>query len=161
MGAYDPPKSKYNCDDYIQIYNYSDKAIYFQLSCDSLNISKLVQLFYIQIGSSFDGETYKIDTSIQIINRSPNRVPAFTKIEYNHISVPPRNSNLWHKFAKKCDSETIKIYFFSEETMRANTWTTIVYKQLFEQKLELTVNDIEEMDWLIRYDPSLRQVELH
>ena len=53
-----------------------------------------------------------------------------------------------------CDDSLLKLYFIKESVLSNNEWETIREKQLYEQKVTLTLDDLKNNDWIYIYDPD-------
>ena len=125
-----------SCDpkfDELQIHNYSGQAIYRFYTCsDTIDALPELALF----------ETFERNGKKEL-SAPIYRIPAY---EYKPILMWGLTT-----FIKDCDKSTIKIFFIREKTMKEKRWTEIVQGQLYIKKMELSVEDLEKLDWVVTY----------
>ena len=120
----------------INIYNNTDSAVYIYYSCsDSIFLTSQLVLFDTIINNGIE----------KII--SPNyRVNAYSS---GGIGAKGRKNLI-----NNCADKKLRLFFIKEETMKNYCWNDIYIWQLYEKKIILTIDEMEETDWTVTYQPE-------
>lgn len=140
----------YGCPSYdspsgiLTVHNYSDSAIYVYCTCsDSVKSKPKLNLFEKIKADIIDEHGQKKDSIY-----SPNyRVNPYTYSEIN-VWGTVKNPELY------CNNDIIYLFFIKESIMRTKKWEDICKYQLYEQKRLLTKDELNRIDWLIKYSPK-------
>lgn len=63
--------------------------------------------------------------------------------------------NGWEDFInEECEDGKLKIYILENNLFKTYPWDTIVNKQLYSKKYEMSIKDLSAKDWTIFYDGS-------
>ena len=77
-----------------------------------------------------------------------NRVDSFSYTYFHDDGL-----NTKGKFKPFPDKNYVNFFFIKETTMKSYTWEEIVAKQLYENKVRYTYDQLEEMNYEISYNP--------
>jgi RHS repeat-associated protein len=66
---------------------------------------------------------------------------------FQHIGLPANNSII-----KNCKDKKLRIFFIKEEIMREHSWEEICSKQLYEKKITLTEEELQQNNWVVVYE---------
>ena len=99
------------------------------------------------------GSTFYPDTSIYSGIPNPILDPNFTMV------LPDENNTrvLWGKdcielaFKFSIPSDTMMIYVFDAKTLKVNTWETVKSNYLVLRRYDLSLQDLESLNWIIAY----------
>ncbi len=138
--TYDPAPGKLN------IRNNSDEAVYVYLKCGETNTLPLepkLDLFHFISANMEDlnGDTIK---------------PHFISPDYriNAYSYGVLNIGGNQKQQQlQCKEKVVTLFFIAEKTMRDYSWEEICSKQMFDKKIILTEEELENNDWVYIYTP--------
>jgi len=117
------------CDSFdfrVRIENKSNKDIYFIWSNDTV-IAPAV------LGTVMDGNIHESDW---------RRIPVNSGQQYGGLDS-------WETVFKFDPDYTQHLFIFYEETLKNHPWDTIEKYSLFDQRIDLTLEDIEKSDWKI------------
>ncbi len=69
----------------------------------------------------------------------------------NSVGVGGLYNRSWKNFIENCDSKTIKIFFFEEETLEREKRKNTVKNRNYLKKTELSLKEIKEKKWEIEF----------
>jgi hypothetical protein len=120
----------------ISILNVSDSAIYVTYSfTDSFPSDRKLTLFQIEY----------FNDSCHIV--SPNyRINAHSS---GGIGISGRE-----ELVNEAKDGKLRIFFIKEKTIRENSWEDISKKEIYEKKITLTIEELQKLNWTIRYSCS-------
>ena len=118
-------------DDRLTIVNKTKDDIFYSLSTiDSVSINPL------RIVNSAD--TVFFDSQIVLADSI-----------YKHGLIGP---NEWEYFINRdCQDSTLRIFIFEKKLILNTPWDSIVAKQQYSKKYELTVKELEKLNWQVVY----------
>lgn len=133
----DPPTGE------LRILNYTDSAIYVYSTCsDSLPYEYGLKLFVNYGGGTDECGNKMRDTS------SPNyRINAYSYGTISGFGSPEKRQT-------QCTDNKLRLYFIKEITMRAKTWEEIYKNQLYEKKMILTQEQLNNLCWKVTYEAT-------
>lgn len=119
-------------DDRLTIVNKTKDDIFYSLSTiDSVSINPL------RIVNSAD--TVFFDSQIVLADSI-----------YKHGLIGP---NEWEYFINRdCQDSTLRIFIFEKKLILNTPWDSIVAKQQYSKKYELTVKELEKLNWQVVYE---------
>lgn len=120
-----------DCHKHINIINNSDNAIYVM------------------------GDTHYPDTSYFGYFSSPISDSFSNKITSNSESNRPlQNRDCWEtvfNYGVQIPSDTLMIFIFDEKVLKSVKWETIVKDYMVLKRYDLSLQDLESMNWTITY----------
>lgn len=133
----DPPTGE------LKILNYSDSAVYVYSTCsDSLPYEYGLKLF-VNYGGGVDECGNRMRDTI-----APNyRVNAYswgTLSGFGNAENPKIT----------CGNNKLRLYFIKEATMRTKSWKEIYKGQLYEKKMVLTQQQLNNLCWKVVYETN-------
>lgn len=133
---YDPPSGT------IEVYNDSDSSIYVSTNCTEV-MPKFPEL--------------------RLFLKSPAKMVDENGKRINEIFIPDYKVYP-HKMSKiagfgsfknpKIDCQKIYIFFIKESTLKERSWNEIYINQLYEKKLKFTNQELDSLQWKIRYSTN-------
>ena len=134
--VYDPPNPGAT-----YIYNCSDKAIYVYYSKNGkLEIEPRLELF----------EPKKEEFMFENIGCAKLLQPPMYRVNaYEQKEMSNEYLEEWGH-----DEDTLVFFFITEKTMKESSWEDIVYKQLFEKKISLTIEEYHDLFKVVTYTPN-------
>jgi hypothetical protein len=132
----------------VDIRNYSDRPIYFYESWDdSLALNPSLDLF---VNISYPDTT----KTFRIMWRSADTIyaPSYRIDAYNVGSIVVSGSPERPKFPNKTD--TLSLFFITEETMRNYSWEEIWRQQMYVKKVSFSEADMQKRHWAYTYYPQ-------
>ncbi len=128
----------------IDIFNYSDSAIYVYQSCsDSLSCEPALDLFLVERVPRTDAEGNRMKDTI---------APDYRINAYSYGIIYAFGSS--EKPTIPCDGEYLTLFYIKETTMRTNSWDEICKNQLYERKVKFTNQELDASSWKITYEPK-------
>lgn len=139
--AFDPKREPMltitnNTKDAMYIYYSSKESIQLQPEL-KLEILKNVYIYTDTNGIRHYSDVYP-----------ENRVDSFSYTCFHDDGL-----NTKGKFKPFPDKNYVNFFFIKETTMKSYTWEEIVAKQLYENKVRYTYDQLEEMNYEISYNP--------
>jgi hypothetical protein len=118
----------------IDVHNNTGKPVYVFSTCnDSLEPLPELVLFETQVR---DGVEWKF--------APPYRVPAFST---KSVIAYGRRVD----YVNLCDNQEINLFFINEDTLRLNSWSEICTYQKFEKRIKLSLDELEQRNWVVFY----------
>lgn len=118
----------------IEVHNNTGKPVYVFSTCnDSIEPLPEMILYETQIR---DGVEWKF--------APPYRVPAFSTKSVIAYGKRVDYINL-------CDNQEINLFFIDEDTLIQHSWSEIYNYQKFNRKITLTLEELEQKNWVILY----------
>jgi len=122
--------------DELHLYNKTDSNIFLSYSCvDSFPCWPIITLF--------DTVRSSLDTTIC---RSPYEAPAHDSGIVGYFGTFAMKKEISH-----CRDSTLTVFFIGESTLKTHTWEDIYAHQLYFKKIRYTANELEKMNWCIKY----------
>ncbi len=124
------------------IYNCSDEAIYMYYSKNGkLEIEPRLELF----------EPKKEELMFENIGCGKLLQPPIYRINaYEQKEM----SNEYLEDIGHYDNDSVVFFFIAEKTMKESPWEDIVYKQLFEKRISLTIEEYHDLFKVVTYIPN-------
>lgn len=126
----------------LSIANNSDSAVYVYHTCsDSLQKQPELKLFLESGAEMIDARGNKMETTYspdyRINAHSTSEMSGFGTAKYKRLPCG--------------NQEFINLFFISESAMRKYTWDEIAQKQLYLNKMKVTKQHLDSLDWKIKY----------
>jgi hypothetical protein len=100
---------------------------------------------FLNTGGGTDASGHKIKDTI-----APSyRINAYSWGSIGGLGTP-------NKQETECKDNKLKLYFIKEITMRTKTWEEICKDQLYEKRVILTQQQLDNLNWRITYEPDKR-----
>ncbi|WP_304064846.1 hypothetical protein [Pedobacter glucosidilyticus] len=135
--VYDPPTAT------LEVFNYSDSAIYVAENCEcNLTALPILRLFE----TRDDGATDVKGQAFPEIYSPNYRINPYQIGNIGYFGTP-KNREV------QCENGVICLFFIKEITMRNYSWDEIVEKKLYNKKLSFNKEQLDSLDWKIKYEP--------
>lgn len=62
-------------------------------------------------------------------------------------------SNTWIRYINNvCEDGKLRLYTFSLDTLQKYSWRTVLEKEYYNRKVELSVKDLDKQNWVVVFD---------
>ena len=61
----------------------------------------------------------------------------------------------WERWINKIPDKKVKIFFYKKTLLNIVKWDDIIKNQYYSKRLEFTVEELEELDWIVVYSDSI------
>lgn len=63
------------------------------------------------------------------------------------------SSNTWIRYINNvCEDGKLRLYTFSLDTLQKYSWKTVLEKEYYNRKVELSVKDLDKQNWVVVFD---------
>jgi len=88
------------------------------------------------------------DTTIALYN--PSKVDVNKVLPHGKVHIPTRGS--WEStFAERIPSGKLMIFIYDAKTLETTPWDTVRKKYLILKRYDLTLKDLESLNWTVTY----------
>lgn len=124
-------------DDRLRVVNKSDEKIYL-LESHRRELSSQYQDDIKQNGRGFGFTNY-----IEEIDANDTTV----------LHMGGNSNHAWERYINNvCEDGKLRLYTFSLDTLQKYSWRTVLEKEYYNKKVELSVKDLDKRNWVVIFD---------
>jgi hypothetical protein len=136
--------------------------VFLLLGCDPLderlilsNNTSEVVFYMISSSEKLDGKS-PFKNSFKVINRDTVWDETSNLILPSSDKIPVViGRNGWTDFVKDSEDGRLRVFVFEKDLISKISWKGIIADQKFSKKYELTLEELERLNWQIKYEKKL------